>query len=355
MVRPPQWFCSIGRPAHRALGTMNQTRRCKRVRDRRANGMEERSRAAGRPARPLFATPGIAAEPAPRRADYTLVIRSGSEARPTGCSAYTRRHGTRPRPQRDRPAARGRPREAGRRARPQGEGRGRRVERRDLPTVSGSRWRRHPSSGSDTSSTCRSARTRRSRGGRCSRATAGGASTAGPPPRTSITCCPRSRGGLHVWENVVAACRRCNAKKMDRTPARGRLPPASPTLRPVRRLPPHPRPGRARLGAVPDLNLGCLTGSQPVLHPRPAHRSALSMRDTRRTFGVRISHRARTAVRAQLLLTEVECEWDKRGPKWRKGEDAWPNSSARIATNSTRRGVCPCRPGSVRRSPTGPG
>jgi 5-methylcytosine-specific restriction endonuclease McrA len=30
---------------------------------------------------------------------------------------------------------------------------------------------------------------------------------------------PRSRGGLHVWENVVAACRRCNAKKMDRTPS----------------------------------------------------------------------------------------------------------------------------------------
>lgn len=29
---------------------------------------------------------------------------------------------------------------------------------------------------------------------------------------------PRSRGGLHIWENVVAACRRCNAKKMDRTP-----------------------------------------------------------------------------------------------------------------------------------------
>jgi 5-methylcytosine-specific restriction endonuclease McrA len=24
---------------------------------------------------------------------------------------------------------------------------------------------------------------------------------------------PRSRGGQHVWENVVAACRRCNAKK----------------------------------------------------------------------------------------------------------------------------------------------
>jgi 5-methylcytosine-specific restriction endonuclease McrA len=29
---------------------------------------------------------------------------------------------------------------------------------------------------------------------------------------------PRSRGGLHAWENVVAACRRCNARKENRTP-----------------------------------------------------------------------------------------------------------------------------------------
>lgn len=27
---------------------------------------------------------------------------------------------------------------------------------------------------------------------------------------------PRSRGGAHAWENVVAACRRCNAGKGDR-------------------------------------------------------------------------------------------------------------------------------------------
>ena len=27
---------------------------------------------------------------------------------------------------------------------------------------------------------------------------------------------PRSRGGPHTWENVVAACRRCNAHKRDR-------------------------------------------------------------------------------------------------------------------------------------------
>lgn len=29
---------------------------------------------------------------------------------------------------------------------------------------------------------------------------------------------PRSRGGSHTWENVVAACRVCNARKGDRTP-----------------------------------------------------------------------------------------------------------------------------------------
>ncbi|MDX1690124.1 MAG: HNH endonuclease [Acidimicrobiia bacterium] len=29
---------------------------------------------------------------------------------------------------------------------------------------------------------------------------------------------PRSRGGTHSWENVVAACRPCNTRKGDRTP-----------------------------------------------------------------------------------------------------------------------------------------
>ena len=29
---------------------------------------------------------------------------------------------------------------------------------------------------------------------------------------------PRSRGGLHAWENVVAACRRCNSRKENRLP-----------------------------------------------------------------------------------------------------------------------------------------
>ena len=30
---------------------------------------------------------------------------------------------------------------------------------------------------------------------------------------------PRARGGLSSWENLVAACRGCNARKADRTPA----------------------------------------------------------------------------------------------------------------------------------------
>jgi 5-methylcytosine-specific restriction endonuclease McrA len=34
---------------------------------------------------------------------------------------------------------------------------------------------------------------------------------------------PRSRGGAHAWENVVAACRRCNSRKKDKLPAEAGL------------------------------------------------------------------------------------------------------------------------------------
>ena len=34
---------------------------------------------------------------------------------------------------------------------------------------------------------------------------------------------PRSRGGQHVWDNVVAACRRCNSRKMNRLPSEAGL------------------------------------------------------------------------------------------------------------------------------------
>ena len=35
---------------------------------------------------------------------------------------------------------------------------------------------------------------------------------------------PRSRGGDHTWENVVAACRPCNTRKGDRTPDEAGMP-----------------------------------------------------------------------------------------------------------------------------------
>ena len=34
---------------------------------------------------------------------------------------------------------------------------------------------------------------------------------------------PRSRGGPHAWENVVASCRSCNSRKEDRLPAEAGL------------------------------------------------------------------------------------------------------------------------------------
>jgi 5-methylcytosine-specific restriction endonuclease McrA len=35
---------------------------------------------------------------------------------------------------------------------------------------------------------------------------------------------PRSRGGMDSWDNVVAACLRCNVKKGDRTPKEANMP-----------------------------------------------------------------------------------------------------------------------------------
>jgi 5-methylcytosine-specific restriction endonuclease McrA len=52
------------------------------------------------------------------------------------------------------------------------------------------------------------------------------------PAETIDHVMPRSRGGRHVWENVVAACAPCNHTKGDRTPAemgwRLATPPAAP-------------------------------------------------------------------------------------------------------------------------------
>ncbi|MDD5748326.1 MAG: HNH endonuclease [Actinomycetota bacterium] len=54
---------------------------------------------------------------------------------------------------------------------------------------------------------------------------------------------PRSRGGAHTWENVVAACKRCNSKKRDKLPSEANL-----TLR--------RKPGIPRGPATVSLELG---------------------------------------------------------------------------------------------------
>jgi 5-methylcytosine-specific restriction endonuclease McrA len=59
---------------------------------------------------------------------------------------------------------------------------------------------------------------------------------------------PKSRGGPHTWENVVAACRRCNLRKGNRTPLEAGMPLQSTPEAPRRHgwvfvnlnAPPHP-------------------------------------------------------------------------------------------------------------------
>ncbi|MDE0067479.1 MAG: HNH endonuclease [Acidimicrobiaceae bacterium] len=65
---------------------------------------------------------------------------------------------------------------------------------------------------------------------------------------------PRSRGGCHAWENVVAACRLCNAKKCDRLLAE--------TSMRLRRAPGPPPPGcwiEIAAGSMPSAWLQYLT------------------------------------------------------------------------------------------------
>jgi 5-methylcytosine-specific restriction endonuclease McrA len=40
----------------------------------------------------------------------------------------------------------------------------------------------------------------------------------GSPAENLDHVVPRYKGGLHTWENVVAACRRCNSRKENRQP-----------------------------------------------------------------------------------------------------------------------------------------
>ncbi|EIJ42019.1 restriction endonuclease [Beggiatoa alba B18LD] len=46
---------------------------------------------------------------------------------------------------------------------------------------------------------------------------------------------PRSKGGKHVWDNVVTACERCNNRKGDRTPLQANM-----ILQTIPQQPSHP-------------------------------------------------------------------------------------------------------------------
>ncbi len=47
----------------------------------------------------------------------------------------------------------------------------------------------------------------------------------GGPAETVDHVVPRSRGGGHSWENVVAACKKCNSRKRDKLPLEAGLKP----------------------------------------------------------------------------------------------------------------------------------
>jgi 5-methylcytosine-specific restriction endonuclease McrA len=57
----------------------------------------------------------------------------------------------------------------------------------------------------------------------------------GGPAESIDHVVPRSRGGSHSWDNVVACCRRCNSRKEDRLPQEAglelRRPPVAPRHR----------------------------------------------------------------------------------------------------------------------------
>lgn len=56
----------------------------------------------------------------------------------------------------------------------------------------------------------------------------------GGPAESLDHVLPRSRGGAHSWDNVVACCRPCNIRKGDRLPAESGLSLAAPPRAPRR-------------------------------------------------------------------------------------------------------------------------
>jgi 5-methylcytosine-specific restriction endonuclease McrA len=86
-------------------------------------------------------------------------------------------------------------------------------------------------------------------------------------PATSLDhVIPRSRGGPHVWENVVAACGRCNHIKADRAVA-------DLGWRSARRRARRAEPPGAFWGAVGWIRAGRSTSTPTSARPRPLNRT----------------------------------------------------------------------------------
>lgn len=60
---------------------------------------------------------------------------------------------------------------------------------------------------------------------------------------------PRSQGGVTQWENILSACKACNAKKGNRTPAQAGMDPIAKPYKP-KTLP--MRPTRVDYGSIPE-------------------------------------------------------------------------------------------------------
>ena len=155
---------------------------------------------------------------------------------------------------------------------------------------------------------------------------------------------PRSRGGTHTWENVVAACRRCNAKKENRTPQEAGFAPGAPAVRAHRRLPTDPRPARARLGGLPR--------RRRVIHWRDhvRHHPA-DLADSPSPHLPQSNPPFRCPLLTQWSDSGIKV--DQSGGKGRRA--LWPSCSARTAIHSTPRAGCRCLRASATRSRTASG
>ena len=130
---------------------------------------------------------------------------------------------------------------------------------------------------------------------------------------------PRSKGGPHTWENVVAACRRCNTRKEDRLPHEAGM-----VLRSTPMAPRHRVQLLALCGGGSE-DWGTYLGTAPAQAPPAAHRLSGP-------------HGTGTANRGAWPVTG---DWwvDERAGDAATLHAAWP----RIVERPDRRAVAVCR------------